>query len=133
MFLRCISYYVVTLDLIKVPQFQTLCSDTWASPSRTFFSPTRHPQDTARYPQDTARHPQDTARHSQDTARDLERRMQGYYRYSGGSGGGGGELMTAQKRWVFFSQFVQKMFSLLKHIARLSHRTGGVMMSSFYF
>ena len=48
------------------------------------------PQDTARHrktPQDTARHPQDTARHCKTPTRHCkgpqERRMQGYYRYSG--------------------------------------------------
>ena len=49
-------------------------------------------------PQDTARHPQDTARHCKTATRHCkgpqERRMQGYYRYSGvwwwWCGGGGG-------------------------------------------
>ena len=54
-------------------------------------TPTRHPpQDTRKTPQDTARHrktPQDTARHCKTATRHCkgpqERRMQGYYRYSG--------------------------------------------------
>ena len=48
------------------------------------------PQNTARHrktPQDTARHPQDTARHCKTPTRHCkgpqERRMEGYYRYSG--------------------------------------------------
>ena len=58
-----------------------------------FCGPTNYrktPQDTARHrktPQDTARHPQDTARHCKTATRHCkgpqERRMQGYYRYSG--------------------------------------------------
>ena len=55
-------------------------------------------------PQDTARHPQDTARHCKTATRHCkgpqERRMQGYYRYSGvwwwwwWWGGGGGVVTT---------------------------------------
>ena len=50
----------------------------------------------------TARHPQDTARHCKTPTRHCkepqERRMQGYYRYSGvWWGGGGGEVELSQK------------------------------------
>ena len=76
------------------------------------------PQDTARHrktPQDTARHPQDTARHCKTPTRHCkgpqEKRMEGYYRYSGvwwWWGGGGG-------RWSCHKFFWENIFIAFLH------------------